>query len=59
MDGFNEFGTVVLYYSLISENSKSRFMLELMLLLCLFEFWYAVFDLWASFRFDGGSNFQQ
>ena len=34
IDGFNGFGTVIL--SLISENSRSRFMLELMLLLCQF-----------------------
>ena len=32
--GFNGLGTVVL--SLISENPRSRFMLELMLLLCQF-----------------------
>ena len=32
IDGFNRLGTVVL--SLISENPGSRFMLELMLLLC-------------------------
>ena len=32
IDGFNELGTVVL--SSISENPRSRFMLELMLLLC-------------------------
>ena len=34
IDGFNGLGTVVL--SLISENPRSRFMLELMLLLCRF-----------------------
>ena len=34
IDGFNGLGTVVL--SLISENTRSRFMLELMLLLCRF-----------------------
>ena len=32
IDGFNGLGTVVL--SVISENPRSRFMLELMLLLC-------------------------
>ena len=32
IDGFNGLGTVVL--SLISENPRSRFILELMLLLC-------------------------
>ena len=35
IDGFNGLGTVVL--SLISENPRSRFMLELELLLCLFR----------------------
>ena len=35
IDGFNGLGTVVL--SLISENPRSRFMLELMLLLCRFR----------------------
>ena len=34
IDGFNGLGTVVL--SLLSENLRSRFMLELMLLLCRF-----------------------
>ena len=34
IDGFNGLGTVVL--SLISENPRARFMLELMLLLCRF-----------------------
>ena len=34
IDGFNGLGTGVL--SLISENPRSRFMLELMLLLCRF-----------------------
>ena len=34
IDRFNGLGTVVL--SIISENSRSRFMLELMLLLCRF-----------------------
>ena len=34
IDGFNGLGTVVM--SLISENPRSRFMLELMLLLCRF-----------------------
>ena len=34
IDGFNNLGTVVL--SLISEIPRSRFMLELMLLLCRF-----------------------
>ena len=34
IDGFDGFGTIIL--SLISENSRSRFMLELILLLCRF-----------------------
>ena len=34
IDGFNRLGTAVL--SLISENPRSRFMLELMFLLCRF-----------------------
>ena len=34
INGFNGLGTVVM--SLISENPKSRFLLELMILLCRF-----------------------
>ena len=41
--GFNGFGTLVL--SLIFENSRSRFMLELMLLLCRFWVWNPLLDL--------------
>ena len=43
INGFFEFWTFVL--SLIFENSRSKFMLKLMQLLCRFEFWNTLVEL--------------
>ena len=57
IDGFNGLGTIVL--ALISENPRSRFMLELELLLCLFRVLKRVARsllFWRSGLLDTGYN---